>query len=123
MRQEQQWPRQTARLVENIGWPVARRDLGADCRKHARCIRLIDCLIQAELHQQVCAMRHAMPPAFAIDKAAIICNVFQIGRAGFDQRLALSCHHPRRDAIGSRDLGQDQGGERLAEAVHVQRVR
>ena len=123
MRQEQQWPRQTARLVEDIGWRIARRDLRPDCRKHARCIRLIDRLIQAELHQQVCAMRHAVPPAFAIDKTAIICNVFQIGCAGLDQRLALSCHHPRRDTIGPRDFRQDQGGERLAEAVHVQRVR
>jgi hypothetical protein len=75
--------------------------------------------VERQLQEQVGAVGDAVAPAFAGIEAAVVGERRQIRRRRRDELGALAVRQERLDAIGARDLGERQRGERLAEALAV----
>ena len=67
-------------------------------------------------------MGDAVAPAFARVEAAVVAHRRQVGRRRRDELGAFAVREERLDAIGARDLGQGERGERLGEAGFVGRA-
>ena len=96
-----------------------RHDLAGDGGEDRVELAAIEGEVERQLQEQVGAVGDAVAPPFAGIEAAVVGERRQVGRPREHELGALRIAEEGLDAIGARDLGEGERGERLGEPVRV----
>ena len=99
-----------------------RHHLRRDRGEHGVELAALEGEVERELLQQVGAVGDAVAPTVSRVEAAIVAHRGQVGGRGATSSPRSASDEVRLDAIGTRDLGQGERGERLGEAGVVGRA-